>query len=289
MIYCHVRFNNERVPFSTGEKILPAQWDSTKQRAINSKKFPHNNELNIWLDKIDTEVKSLFRGFNLDNVSPTADLVRNIINERIFKKTSSRIPSLIDFIDNYIQEGSKIKNPNTVRTYITTFKHLKSYAKTNQIRLDYSSINLGFYNSFIDYLTHELGLSQNTIGKHIQVFKTFMNEATERGYNKKFDFRGRRFKRITEPVESIYLNLEELEKVRKLDLSETPSLERVRDLFLIGCFTGLRYSDFIQIQPENIVEEGGAKYLEMLTQKTSQRVVIPLKPLVLEILAKYGG
>jgi len=90
-----VRFNNERVPFSTRGKILPAQWDSKKQRAINSKKFPHNNELNIWLDKIDTEVKSLFRGFNLDNVSPTADLVRNIINERIFKKTKSPISLLL--------------------------------------------------------------------------------------------------------------------------------------------------------------------------------------------------
>ena len=116
-----------------------------------------------------------------------------------------------------------------------------------------------------------------------------MNEATERRYNKKLDFRGRRFKRITEPVESIYLNLEELKKIEELDLSEKPSLERVRDLFLIGYFTGLRFSDFIRIEPENITEGGGAEYLEMLTQKISQRVVIPLKPIVTDILSKYGG
>lgn len=61
----------------------------------------------------------------------------------------------------------------------------------------------------------------------------------------------------------------------------------MRDLFLIGCFIGLRYSDFIQIQPENIIEEGGTKYLEMPTQKTSQRVVIPLKPLSNQKMNQY--
>ena len=134
-IYYHLRFNNDRIVFATGEKINPGEWENKKQRAINSKKYPHNTELNIWLDKIDSEIKSIFRGFNLDSVSPTADLVRNKINERVFKKTSSRIPSLIYFIDSYINESAKIKNPNTVRTYITTFKHLKSYTKLHSIKI----------------------------------------------------------------------------------------------------------------------------------------------------------
>ena len=88
-IYCHLRFNNEKIVFATGEKIHPIEWDSGKQRAINSKKFPYNSELNIWLDKIDSEIKSIFRSFNLDSISPTADLIKNKINERIFKKTTS--------------------------------------------------------------------------------------------------------------------------------------------------------------------------------------------------------
>jgi integrase len=116
-----------------------------------------------------------------------------------------------------------------------------------------------------------------------------MNEATERGYNKKLDFRGRRFKRLHEQVYSIYLNEEELGKIWRLDLSEKPNLERVRDLFMIGCYTGLRYSDLIRIRSENIVKENGSSYLSILTQKTSQQVIIPLKPIVLEILSKYGG
>jgi hypothetical protein len=71
LISCHIRFNNDRIVFSIGEKILPNEWDSSKQRAINSKKYPHNSVLNIWLEKVETEAKSIFRSFNLNNISPT--------------------------------------------------------------------------------------------------------------------------------------------------------------------------------------------------------------------------
>jgi len=289
LISCHIRFNNDRIIFSTGERILPAEWDSSKQRAINSKKYPHNTEINIWLDKVDSEVKSVFRSFNLDNASPTFETIKEKINDKLFNKVNSKIPSLLTFIDSYIRECTKIKNPNTVRTYVTTFKHLQSYARLNKLNLDYTSITLNFYNSFVNYLMHDLNLSQNTIGKHIQVFKTFMNEATDRGYNRKLEFRGRKFKRLTEPVESIYLNKEELEQIKVLDLTDKPNLERVRDLFLIGCYTGLRYSDFSKIRPENIKSEAGGTYINIVTQKTTTKVVIPLNPIVIAILKKYNG
>jgi len=288
-IQCHLRFNGERIVFSTGEKIHPNEWNSDIQRAINSKKYPHNSDVNMWLEKIDTETKFIFRNFNLENITPNRDLVLKSINERLFQKSSRRIPTLLEFIEKYIEESSRIKKPDTVRTYVTTFKHLKSYASSQSIHLDYSSIDLNFYNSFVDYLMHDLSLSQNTIGKHIQVFKTFMNEATDRGYNKKMDFRGRKFRRMSEPVESIYLNEREIDIIWKLDLTDKPNLERVRDLFIIGCYTGLRYSDFIRITPENIVQEDDNQYINILTQKTSQKVIIPLKPIVLEILDKYDG
>jgi len=238
LISCHLRFTNERIVFSIGEKIIPIEWDFSKQRAINSKKYPHNSELNVWIDKIDTDLKSLFRTYNLEKITPSTEMIKDGISNSILNKVESKIPSLLKFIDSYIVECKKIKNPSTVKTYITTYTHLKSYAKLHNSNLDYSSITLDFYNSFLNYMMHNLNLSQNTIGKHIQVFKTFLNEATDRGYNKKLEFRGRKFKRLTEPVESIYLNIEELDIIRRLDLKDKPSLERVRDLFLIGCYTG---------------------------------------------------
>ena len=81
--------------------------------------------------------------------------------------------------------------------------------------------------------------------------------------------------------------MEELEKFEKLDLSASPRLEKVRDLFLIGCYTGLRFSDFTQIKPENIITE--KSIIQVRTQKTGERVSIPLHRTVKKILAKYDN
>lgn len=288
-IQCHIRYEGHRIVISTGEKIIPVEWDFGKQRAINSKKYPYNTELNIWLDKIENDIKLVFREINYEKKALTKELIIRRINQSLYNKSSNKIPALFEFIEQYIQESFKTKTKSTAQTYVTTYQHLKAYAKTQKIDLDYSDINLNFYNSFLSYLTHDASLSKNTIGKHVQVFKTFMNEATDRGYNKNLDFRQRKFKRLTEPVESIYLNQEELDKMWSLDLREKPNLERVRDLFIIGCYTGLRYSDFIRLRPENIIKENGNSYIQILTQKTTQVVVIPLKPIVKEVLSKYGG
>ena len=89
LISCHIRFNNDRIIFSVGERILPSEWDSSKQRAINSKKYPHNTELNIWLDKVDTEIKSVFRAFNLENISPTQEIIKEKIYDKLFNLKNS--------------------------------------------------------------------------------------------------------------------------------------------------------------------------------------------------------
>lgn len=288
-IQCHIRYERHRIVMITGEKINPAEWDSSKQRAINSKKYPHNTELNMWLDKMENEIKLVFREINYEKETLSKELIIRRINHKLYNKSSNKIPPLLEFIDEYIKESFKTKTRATVQTYVTAFMHIKAFAKTQSFDLDYSDINLNFYNNFLAYLTHDASLSKNTIGKHIQVFKTFMNEATDRGYNKNLDFRGRKFKRLNEDVNSIYLNEEELEKIWSLDLRGKPNLERVRDLFIIGCYTGLRYSDFVRLRPEHIIIENGNSYINILTQKTSQMVIIPLKPIVVDILKKYGG
>jgi len=94
LISCHLRFDNDRIILSTGERILPVEWDSSKQRAINSKKYPHNSELNIWLDKIDSDIKSVFRAFNLENISPTPEVIKERINDKLFNKVNSKIPPI---------------------------------------------------------------------------------------------------------------------------------------------------------------------------------------------------
>jgi len=100
-------------------------------------------------------------------------------------------------------------------------------------------------------------------------------------------FRHPDFKKTSEEVVNIYLNDEELQTLFDYDFSNNPRLDRTRDLFLIGCYTGLRFSDFSHLTPDNITHDG--RILTVFTQKTGVQVSIPINPQLQAILNKYGG
>ena len=191
--------------------------------------------------------------------------------------------TLFAFIDSFIDSVSSSKKASTISVYRTTVKHLLAFEKHSRQKLDFESMNLDFYNDFSDYLIREKGFSTNSIGKYIKTIKVFLNEATDRGINQKLDFKSKRFKVTTEDTESIYLNESEILKLNDLSLKDKIKLERVRDLFIVGCYTGLRFSDFTQIKAENI-KDG---YFNIRTQKTDEFVSIPIHPMVKAIMMKY--
>ena len=99
--------------------------------------------------------------------------------------------------------------------------------------------------------------------------------------------KNKNFKVVEEDADSIYLTTKEIQKIYDYDFSKTPHIERVRDLFVIGCYTGLRFSDLTQFRQENISKD--LTTAKVRTQKTGEVVIIPLNPLIKAILKKHGG
>ncbi len=128
-------------------------------------------------------------------------------------------------------------------------------------------------------------LSTNSIGKKITTLKTILNAATDRGVNTNTAFKSRRFTATREESDSIYLNDTDLDQLYKLDLTENTRLERVRDLFLLGAYTGLRFSDFTRLTADNITGD----MITMHQSKTGAKVTIPLHPITNTILQRYNG
>lgn len=294
-----VRWDNNRLKFATRLSINPKYWETDKekkdsfQRAKPIKKFPTHSEFNARLDNIITIAKNAFRRYENDhNQEPAVGVFRLILNKDLNKKAPLEL-DLFGFIERYIEEAKIKTNQNTGRTfsrntiklYKNSFNHLKDYAEVKRKKIDFSTIDLDFYQDLIEYLTKIKKLATNTIGGIIKDLKTFLNEATERGINKNFAYKSKRFRVISEETDSIYLTDDELDELYRLDLSGGPRLEKVRDLFLIGCYTGLRYSDFTEILPENI-KEG---FIHITTKKTSEKVIIPFHPVVSKIIKKYRG
>ncbi|MDB5226445.1 MAG: hypothetical protein JWN78_638, partial [Bacteroidota bacterium] len=116
-----------------------------------------------------------------------------------------------------------------------------------------------------------------------------LNEALERGYHTNTAYKSRKFSIKKEDTENIYLTLEELKSINELYLKPMPRLDRVRDLFLVGCFTGLRFSDFSCLKKEHFKKMDGIDVIEITTQKTKDKLIIPIHPIVKTIFNKYDG
>ena len=146
--------------------------------------------------------------------------------------------------------------------------HLKEYALLKKIILDFDNIDFEFYSGYMQFLTMEKQMAQNTISKQIKTIKVFLNAATEEKVNSNMIFKSKKFKAPSEDVAKIYLTKSEIEILYNLDLSFDLRLDRVRDWFIIGCSTGLRFSDLMYLKPENVDGE----IIKVKTQKTGEMV-----------------
>lgn len=311
----------ERLKISTGLKWKPADWNSAKYRGRDKSGSPDPTELNQRLTNMETVIADLHRKMINDNLEVTLETIRGNLEKRtdvfpdlrkkVSKETAIRkSKDLISFFENYISTTKYVykngkpyeMNPRTRQRYATTLRHLKEYAATKAKVLNFNDINLSFYQDFVAYLRTEvhkkpsksdpkpsetIKMADNTVGKHISTLKTVLNAATEAGVNKNTTFKSQKFATISEDVEKIYLTQNELDKIFELDLTSAKSLERVRDLFLIGSYTCLRFADFSNIKKDNIYNNDKGTFLKITTAKSGQGVIIPIHKVVLEIMTKY--
>jgi integrase len=283
LVYLLYRFNGTKLKYSTGQKINPKFWNPENQRAREVRGFKHG-EFNALLNNLQAEINDAYRKLINDRVSPTPDLLRTDLNLFLQKGNTASSKDLISFAD-YLIENSDRK-PNTKKQLRQALRNLKEFKVASKRSLHFDSIDMDFYDAFIDFLLKK-NYGKNSIGTIVKNLKVFMNEAVDRKLTQNLQFKNRRFKTVEEPTESIYLTEKELKRLYELDLSESLRLEKVRDLFIIGCYTGLRFSDLSQLTKANIDKAG--TMARVSTQKTGEMIVVPLKSQVKAILQKYKG
>jgi len=283
------RFNKKRLVYSTSQKIQPKFWNDKKQRAKETASFPEYAELNNLLDALGSDVKTYHRQLIIDKETPTIPKFKKRLNEFMMKTDANN--SLFSFIESFIKdrEMSNEFSAGTVKTYKTVYNHLKNFAIKRKSNIDFNDIDEEFFKAFNKYLySPALNNSKNYVKKIWQIIGVFLNDATDKGINKKLDYKTKAFNiKGTKPPQNIYLNEAELMTIYKLNLSENEKLEKVRDLFLVGCYTGLRFSDFTRLTANNLQVIDKKEVIKIHTQKTKKTVYIPLHPIVKAIIKKY--
>ncbi|KAA9038451.1 site-specific integrase [Ginsengibacter hankyongi] len=285
LIYLFFRFNNQRLKYSTGEKIHPKFWNKEKQRAKETKSFPTYASLNVTLDNLTTNVKETYRELVNANKTPTPYKLKDALDMSLFKEDYAQKTTFLKFISELIKQPNL--NENTLKQWKQTFRKLQEYKSYTKKEVDFDTIDMNFYNGFINFLTKE-NYTKNSIGGFIKNVKIFMNKAVERNLTKNLEYRNKRFKMLEEQVDKIYLSQKELLNIYEMKLTGIyQRLDKVRDLFIVACYTGLRFSDLIQVRAENIINDG--TQIKIRTEKTSELVIIPLHKFVKNIIKKYKG
>lgn len=274
-------YQNKGLKFrhSTKVKVQERFWDFKAQRI--KKNVSGEVEINSYLKQLVETINQIEREALLESKVLTLKRVKQEFEERLNKKADRR--TFLDYFKEYVDSSKGYKAILTVKRYNSVLNSLKAFSDFFAIELNFENIDKAFYDGYVEYLMNDRGLLNNTVGSNIKTLKSFMNFATEKGYNKRNTI-FKSFKVIKEDVDIIYLEEDELFKIYELEgLNEAQ--KHVRDIFCFGCFTGLRYSDTARIGVENINED----YIEIVTQKTKDFLKIPLNVYAKQILNRYEG
>jgi integrase len=289
-----LRYNNLRLKYPSGMKIHPRFWNSDDQLAMQTKKFREFPEFNARLRKLKSDINQAYLSYLNENGNeiPTTATLKSFLDVRLGRVEQIKY-TFLTYFQKYINtlevrvnnKTGKLISKVSIGCYKNTLNILKEFQKVYHRPIVFENIDLDFYHDLLEYLSKTKQQATNTIGKIIRNIKVILNDATENGHNANLSYKGKRFVSVSEKSFSIYLNEHELEQLYNFNLSNNKKLEVVRDLFLIGCYTGLRYSDYSNIKPENIQGE----FIEIQTQKTGVTVAIPLHRIVRDILQKYNN
>ncbi len=279
----------------TGFQIKPEYWNNEKSQIRQRAEFKNSKQFERQLTDLADHVKNEY--FNLaDDSKINNDWLNEVIdkfhNPEKYNQSEKQM-TFFEYLEYFINNLHKRRNQHTNKVigiqikkeYKTTQKYLYSFADHIGQKFDFIDIDMEFYNNYLDFMQTEKNLNNNTIGKRIRTLKAILNQATEDGQNQYAKYKSKRFKAFSEDVENVYLNKQELMQLYDYDLSYKPYLERVRDLFIVACHTGLRFSDLHKIKADDIVDS----ILFTNQTKTGDCVEIPIHNVVYEILNKYNG
>jgi integrase len=302
-LFVTVVYNTQRIRVHTNKSVDPKDWNPDTQKARQS--LTGYSSFNKWLKDVDAMISQIetdwINQHSKKSVVPLlpAEHLKDKLRKYLSKENKEEREQNLkkSFWGNYefflyrMENGTRVHlekgtpmSPKTIFQFHNLKRHLQNFEKNANYKIEFESIDMTFYKKFVDYLTINLKQVPNTIGKLITNIKVYMRESLEDGLTTNNTFTHRKFKSINSKSDTVYLNTEEIIELQNLDLTKQPRLERVRDMFVIGCYTALRHSDLSKVKPE-LISNG---MIDLLQTKGGKQVIIPMAKVVIDILEKYN-
>jgi len=287
-----VNFASKRIEFTTGYRIDSAKWDAAKQRVKNgcSNKLKQSaSEINASLLEYYTEIQSIFKRFEVEDVMPTPEQIKEVFNA--LRKPVSEEPKpkkealpcdFFQVFDDFVEDCGRQNNwtDSTFEKFAAVKNHLTNFREG----LTFEFFDERGLNDYVGYLRDVKEMRNTTIGKQLSFLKWFLRWAFKKGVHQNNAYDSYKPKLKSTQKKIIFLTWDELNRLREFKIPfNKQALERVRDVFLFQCFTGLRYSDVFNLRRSDIKGD----HIEVTTVKTSDSLIIELNNHSKAILDKY--
>ncbi|MFC2655188.1 MAG: site-specific integrase, partial [Segatella salivae] len=263
-----------------------------KQRVKNgcSNKLKQSaSEINASLLEYYTEIQSIFKRFEVEDVMPTPEQIKeafNALHKPVSEEPKPKKEALpCDFFqvfDDFVEDCGRQNNwtDSTFEKFAAVKNHLTNFREG----LTFEFFDERGLNDYVGYLRDVKEMRNTTIGKQLSFLKWFLRWAFKKGVHQNNAYDSYKPKLKSTQKKIIFLTWDELNRLREFKIpSNKQALERVRDVFLFQCFTGLRYSDVFNLCRSDIKDD----HIEVTTVKTSDSLIIELNNHSKAILDKY--
>ena len=281
-----IKWEGNIVAFNLGYRVEVDKWSTDTQRCkINTthgkKKIPANI-INRKIQEYEAACENVFLSFQKEK-SPCAEGFRIRFNTEIGKKTKEQKErKFFDIFDEFVKEESNFNQ--WTNSTIAKMQALKNHLLEFNVDTNFSFFTEKGLFEYQIFLQNELKFKNSTILKHFSFLKWFLRWATKKEYNSNNAYSFYKPKLKSTQKKIIFLTQNELKKLKEYKISEQKKyLERVRDVFLFQCYTGLRYSDVANLKKSDI-KDG---FIEITTVKTADSLIIEFNKFSKAIIDKY--
>ncbi len=287
-IYCRITMRRKKAEFATDEFCQPKKWDNK-----NGAPLVRSNRIKEYLNFIESKIFEIKRELEYQNKNISA----KILKAKYKDQSSGKKITFLDHMDLFIEHISQLKEDygksriskyKTTRRYFTNF--LESINSKTIMIQDYDlekiqAFDMYLATNIVDARTQKL-IGRNTINNHHKLLKVVLNAAVKKEILSISPYSNFKLKDIKTNRE--FLTKDELIAFNKVELANNERFDRVRDIFLFSCYTGLRFNDAQNLRSDNIsIDSDNNHWLTFEQAKTKQMVRLPLLKPAIEIYNKY--
>jgi len=283
-VYIRITVDGKRAEVSTKIYVEAERWSAQKGRVRGNGESA--NSLNKSIEVFEQKLKEIYARFIEKDIVINADSIKSAL-----LKTEEKQRLLIEHFEFHCEQMKRETDLNyskgTVKNWKVTLGHLKSFVQSEYKTKDipFKELNKGFLIDFELFAKRIWHCGNNASMKHIQRIKKVVNDALEKSWVDKDPFLG--YKGKHDKTHRTFLTKDELVAMEQTPMS-LERLEKVKDVFIFSCYTGLAYVDIEKLTKENIVIGiDGQKWVYTFRTKTGNKSNIPLLPPAMAIIEKY--